>query len=197
MKKEIFAGFSMGALIGVIIGLSIAQVTGIVLGAFTSLLAAFFGLKEDGRSEPGNRMIIGTFCISCLLSIFLGLYVRTHDLLSPSIPSEVDAYAKTGLFNRQEMKQIILYKELGIVSKDVKVDNKKNSYQSSVLMSGSDGTLHLCIPPGSSLDDVKNAFIQSGPSFSEIANKILLIPDTLQQHRTFLLIRDCLCNTKN
>ncbi len=197
MKKEIFAGLGLGLLIGVIIGLSIAQVTGIILGALTSLLAAFFGLKDSGTATAGNRVIIGTFSISCLCSIFLGLYVRTHDLLSPSVKNEYDTYTGLKLFNKQEVKQILLFRTLGLVPKDYKAGAEKTAHQNSVLMSSDDAALRLCDSSTFSLLDLKNAFVQAGPAYAELANKVLLIPDTLDQYKTFLLIKDCLCKTKN
>ena len=196
MKKEIYAGLGLGLLIGFIIGLSIAQVTGIILAALTSLLAAFFGLQNNLEGKTGNKVVIGTFSFTCIISIFFGLYIRTHNLLSPSLESNIVTYKNSKLFDQKEIKEIILFKELGLIPSGFKVKEDKVSPQSSVLMSGTDTSLNLCysITNTSSLHDIKDAFIKSGPEYADLEKKISLIPDSVALRKTLLTLKSCLCN---
>ncbi|MEO6812869.1 MAG: hypothetical protein ABI172_03000 [Ginsengibacter sp.] len=196
MKKEIFAGLGLGILIGTIIGLSIAQVTGIILGALTSLLAAFFGLRGSKEGEKGNQMIIGTFSFACVLSVFLGLYIRTHNFFSPSLESEVKEY-KTAFFDTSEIKKIILFKQLGLLPEGYSFSKDAiHTNQNSVLMSGDEKSLYLCeaIDENSSLDEIKKSFDNSGGKYSEIEKRLsLVISDTSNLRSTLLFFKSIIC----
>jgi hypothetical protein len=196
MKKNIFAGLGLGLLIGTIIGLSIAQVTGIILGALTSLLAAFFGLRSNKDGEIGNQIIIGTFSISCLLSIFFGLYIRTHNLLSPSLSSEIKEY-KNAYFDTAEIKKIILFKELGLIPDGYNFSKeKKQTNRQTALMAGNQGVIDLCnaVDDNSTLKDVKEAFDESGGKYSEIEKRLTLaIADSTELRNTLLFFKKLIC----
>lgn len=120
MKKQIFAGAGLGLLVGGIIGLSISETTGIILGALTSLLAAFFGLRSSKDGEEGNQLVIGSFGFACIMGIVFGIFVRTHQYLAPSIKSEMSAYLEAG-FDSTEAKEIILISKFGIKSEGIEV----------------------------------------------------------------------------
>jgi hypothetical protein len=198
MKKEIFAGIGLGLLVGTIIGLSIAEISGLILGALTSLLAAFFGLRASKDGESGNQIRIGIFCLSCLLSIFLGLVIRTHNLLAPSISDEILQY-KNAQFDQTEIKKILLFKELGIIpngftfSKEAKVMNDK-----TILMSGYEPSVYLCsvINDSSSLEEIKMAYDKSGKKYQEIEMKLTFIINNPVELKAILIyLKTLLCNT--
>jgi hypothetical protein len=174
MKRNVFAGMGLGLLIGVIVGLSIAQVTGMVLGALTSLLAGFFGLKGSKEGEMGNQILIGTFSLTCLCAIFFGMFIRTHDLFSPSMTSDVDKY-KYAKFSEDEIKKIILFKELGLVPEGYKFSkDAKDTHGLSVLMVGGDSTVFLCqeIDENSPLEEIKSAFDRSGGRYQQVERSL-------------------------
>lgn len=195
-RKEIFAGLGLGALIGIIIGLSIAQVTGIILGALTSLLAAFFGLREKKSEDSENHLIVGTFGIACIAFIFIGLYVRTHNLISPSLQSQKEEYKNIG-FSEEEIKKIFLIKEFGVVpsgytfSKDA-----KEVGSSTVLMAGNETAPSLCleIAENASLKEMQEAFVNSGKIYQETQERLSqTIPDTTQLKQTLLILKTAIC----
>lgn len=196
MKKEIFAGIGLGLLIGTIIGLSIAQVTGIILGALTSLLAAFFGLRSSKDGETGNQITIGTFSLTCVFSIFFGLFIRTHNLLTPSLENQINEY-KIAHFDTSEIKKIILFKELGLVpagqsySKDAIQTNRN-----SVLMTADQKSLYLCgeVNESSGLAEIKKAFDNSGGNYYEIERQLSsAISDSVKLRNTLLFFKNILC----
>jgi hypothetical protein len=85
-NSEIAAGISLGLLVGVLLGLSLTPgSTSTALGALVAILATFFGLVKTTDAfpiRPANDRIIA-FCIACLIATTGGIYVRTHNLLSP------------------------------------------------------------------------------------------------------------------
>jgi hypothetical protein len=185
MKKEIYAGLGLGLLIGTIIGLSITEVTGIVLGALTSLLTAFFGLRTSREGETGNQIVIGTFS-----------FTRTHNSFTPSLENEIKEY-KMAFFDTSEIKKIILFKQLGLIpqgytfSKDAIQKNRN-----SVLMAGEGKALYLCdaIYDNSTLDEIKKAFDNSGGKYNEIENKLSnVISDSAKLHNTLLFFKNMIC----
>ena len=194
MKKEIFSGISLGILTGFIIGLSISQIAGIILGALTSLLAAFFGLKSGDEGKTANLVIIGSFSIACLVSIFMGLYMRTHNFLSPSLADQIKIY-KSVPFDSLEIKKIILLKEFGLVPDGYSVSNEaKNLNDKTSLMSGEGSVLCEEINDSSSLEQIKEKFRESGFKFQEMERKLSeIITDENTLKQTLLYLKSLAC----
>lgn len=197
MKKEIYSGISLGLLIGVIIGLSIADVTGIILGSLTSLLAAFFGLRASKDGEIGNKITIGTFSIACVISIFIGLYFRTHNLLTPSLSEEIKEL-KEASFNDKEIKQIILFKEFGLIPEGSTFTKEAiQTNRNTVLMADERSTLYLCeiVDSTSNLSEIERAFIDTGGEYAEIAHSLKeSISDTIALQKVFINLKNILCD---
>lgn len=198
-NREVFSGIGLGLLVGLIIGLSIAEVSGIILGALTSLLAVFFGLKPEGESGNSKSITIGSFSFSCVIAICIGLFMRANNVLTPSIENEVKEYQLAN-FDNAEIKQIILLKKLGIVPQGYTFS--KDAIQSSsntVLMSGDEQQKFLCgaINSESSLEEIKNAFIQSGSEYSELQSILEKSTDDSVKLRTALIqLKELLCGSQ-
>jgi hypothetical protein len=167
MKKEIYSGLGLGLLVGIIIGLSISEVTGIILGALTSLLAAFFGLRSTKEGETIKSITIGTFSLACFLSIFLGIYLKTHNSLSPSIDTEIENYKKSK-FDDNEIKKIVLFKTLGIVPEGSSFSKEAKAVSSTSLMASDETILCNSVDDKSTLEEVKIAFDDAGLEYKEI-----------------------------
>ncbi len=166
-KKDIFAGLFLGLLIGIMVGLSISQVTGIIIGSLASLLAAFFGLKNESNAR---QLLIGTFSLFCILGIFSGIYLRNTNALSPSIEDRIESF-KTVDFSEKEIKQIILASEFGILSEGMTAND--NTTVSTVLMSGEDEDCAIClISDDSSLGAIQDYYIESGKEYSDFMLKL-------------------------
>lgn len=195
MKKEVLAGLGLGILIGTIIGLSIAEVTGIILGALTSVLAAFFGLKPAKEGETPNHGAIAAFGFSCLIAIFLGMFIRTHNLLAPSLDSQIKEYTQAG-FAVEEARQLVLVQHLGLIPKDKPFNaDAKNGSGLSVLMAGDDGlTLCTAIEDQSPLVDIKQAFTDSGGKYDQLQSDLsAIIGDEESLRKTLLLLKSMIC----
>lgn len=200
MKKEIFAGLGLGLLIGIVIGLSIAEVTGVILAALTSLLAAFFGLRSSSDGEKGNQVIIGTFGFSCIIAILLGIFVRTHNLFSPSIEKDIETYKKVKLTDK-EIKELILFKEFGLVPEGLTFSKEaKQNDKASVLMADEQKQRELCklIDKTSNYTEMRMVFINTSLKHQELIetlenNNI----DTSTTKNILLTVTTILCETSN
>lgn len=107
MWLNVFSSTGIGLLIGVLLGMSASPVVGLVVGAITALLASLLGLSlptgdippEQVRQQARQVSIrAGVFGLSCLIGLFIGVFIRTHNLLSPASPGLADYY--------QELKAI-------------------------------------------------------------------------------------------
>jgi len=109
MLADAAAGAGLGLLIGFLIGLSSSPVVGTFVGSLTALLLALFTYRAtpvtdgaaseeaaaEGRSVPGERrsanVRLAGFGFACVLGVVAGLWIRTHDALSPSLADRVAA----------------------------------------------------------------------------------------------------------
>jgi hypothetical protein len=83
-------GASLGALLGLLIGLSTTPVVSIVITAIVALLAGYFGISDKlplGMSLPGAHRLMA-FAISATLFAMGGIWVRTHEVLAPSVEQQ-------------------------------------------------------------------------------------------------------------
>lgn len=91
-----FSAIGMGLLLGILLGLSSSSVVAVVVGALAAMLSAFLDAggqqKSDGNVVNREARIAGAvrnglFGFACTAGIALGIYTRTHDLLSPPRPT--------------------------------------------------------------------------------------------------------------
>ncbi|MGB5943776.1 MAG: hypothetical protein WBG71_12910 [Leeuwenhoekiella sp.] len=198
IKRTIFSGMALGGLIGLIIGLSIAEVTGIILGALTSLLAAFFGLRPDKEGETGDKWIIGWFSLGCVLTITGGIMLRTHNFLAPPVGQDIEIYREIG-FTNAEIKEVILAREFGLITSDRFTYNEqaaaRASKKSTLLMAGEDD-LPLCleITEATSVEDMLDAYNASGGTWSRTAADLKrALPDTSALKTRLLELKTTVC----
>jgi len=125
LLAELFAGAGTGLLLGLLLGLSASPVVGVVVGALAALLAALIGLRLPARADaaseaasPAQRRAghwrAAVFSLLCVLGLLAGLYIRTHDLLSPAPPSlrqRVDELSAIG-FSATEARRIVVLHRL-------------------------------------------------------------------------------------
>lgn len=105
----IFSGSGIGLLVGLLVALSVSPTVGMVIGGLASSLALILGLN-DRYFTPAKAIRIGTFGFACIVGVLLGTYIRTHELLSPSLEDEFERYtdAKLG-FSADEAREILKF----------------------------------------------------------------------------------------
>lgn len=112
VQLALFGGGGIGLLFGVIMGTTTTPTIATLLGALTAVLGAILGLNDNLFSDT-KAARIGAFGVCCVVGAYLGLYVRSHNLLSPSLIELKHGYLAAG-FSEQQAMQILAMKEVGV-----------------------------------------------------------------------------------
>ena len=113
---DVLAGCAMGALVGLLIGLSNAPVVGAVVSALLALLVTFLGLggagavKSDAKIE---RKLVG-FCVCGVIALVFGVAARANQWLAPSLASEIKAWTDAHASTEQALT-FVAFDRLGIL----------------------------------------------------------------------------------
>jgi len=131
--SQVFASVGIGSLIGILLGLSSSPVVGLVVGSITAILTSLIGLKtsasdDESKSQllTGNQLKLagirtGSFGFACVVGICVGIFMRTHNVLSPTAPSlqaQIAELTQIGLSTEAATKLVLNQKY-----------NKKNASQ--------------------------------------------------------------------
>jgi hypothetical protein len=111
-----YSGSGIGLLIGVLMGIAVSPTVGIIIGTLSSTLAVLLGLNDKHFSNA-KAMRIGSFGFACVLGVFLGIFMRTHNVLSPSIQEMKKEYTDVN-YKEPQALDFIAFKEFGILNKD-------------------------------------------------------------------------------
>ena len=111
LKLALYGGAGIGLLFGIIMGTSTTPTVATVLGALTTLLAGILGLNDQYFNNV-KAVRIGSFGFACVIGAYTGLYVRSHNLLSPSPESMKAQYLRLGHSEEQALK-LVTFKEFG------------------------------------------------------------------------------------
>ena len=98
----IFNGLGIGLLLGLLLGLAVSPVVSGVIGTISSLLAVFLGLNDKYMGTI-KSIRIGSFGFFAVAGILLGVYIRTHNALSPSITEIKKDYLKAEFSENQAL----------------------------------------------------------------------------------------------
>ncbi len=112
LKLSLFGGAGIGLLFGIIMGTSVEPLVATMFGTLTTILAAILGLN-DKYFNDAKAVRIGAFGFACVIGAYLGLFVRTHNLLSPSLADLKQEYLAIG-YTEQQALNFITQKEFGV-----------------------------------------------------------------------------------
>lgn len=140
IASQIFSAVGIGLLIGILLGLSSSPVVGLVVGSVSALLASLIGVEfpnksgeqasDEGISQEKLKLIgirAGVFGLTCVFGIFAGIYMRTHNVLSPPEPTwkqMSEELTSIGL-NSLEARKMVARHIINTKSLDERI-NKKN-----------------------------------------------------------------------
>jgi hypothetical protein len=85
------SGGALGLLLGVLIGLSTTPVVSTVVTGLVALLAGLFGLSEKISTTPlsvSATRRLTAFGLVATVAVTCGIWLRTHDVLAPSIADQ-------------------------------------------------------------------------------------------------------------
>jgi hypothetical protein len=121
LAVDVLSGAGLGALLGLVVGLSTSPVVAVVVGALTSLLAAFLGL--DSGTEPRvaaldrlrlNGVRIGSFGFAATAGVLVGLYVRVNNPLAESPVEQLARWEAALPDNPALARQMMVFERTGI-----------------------------------------------------------------------------------
>lgn len=139
---------SLGLLIGVLVGLSSSPVVGSLIGTLATIFVTMFSSlfpaasNDDGKNEKSQRRLphfafdgqpLTVFCLVCLVGIFSGIWIRTHNLLSPSIADQIeewtDAKFDPNLARLMVARQLTEQKDGANIRSSVLFDSLADNFQ--------------------------------------------------------------------
>jgi hypothetical protein len=207
MFGQLFAGTGLGLLVGILVGLSSSPVVSAVVGALTAGMVTLLGFtratKEGGPilSPEGSVFRLGSFGVACAIAVGLGLYIRTHNLASPSIADQVAEVQKGG-YTPEEARRWVAYKNVGTVltssapgsNGPAQSGNGTASVAGSVLFSGSNAgeCQHFDTTKFKDAKEQLYALRQLGDRYAEYAEKISTL-DAAQQKQVLDSLRLLFC----
>jgi len=185
---HLFSGSGIGLLVGAIVGLSVSQVVGIVLGSLTALLAAFLGLKDAAKEGDANLaeaehranmkwLRTGAFGFFCTMGILLGIFIRTHGILSVPIDQKLSRWISAG-YDHARARQFVVYQELGLKPRDWEIADAEaitRRKHDSVLFAEKGGSAicqRLAIDQFDDPKEALNAYRLEGKKWEILASEI-------------------------
>jgi hypothetical protein len=189
VSATIFAGIGIGLLTGILLGMSVSNVVGTVIAGLTALLAAFLGLSEKASKPPADQdtndtkypevrsssLRIGSFGLACVGGIMLGVYIRTHDSLSPSVETRYEAWKRIG-FTEKEARELIAFERIKTASdkpeKDAATTNKIAPERSVLFASMGENCNDLDPEKFTSVSETLHAWNLTGGKWAQFAKLI-------------------------
>lgn len=181
MVGQLFAGGGLGLLVGVLVGLSASPVVSVILGSIAAGLATLLGFvsKEEPAYGEGSVVRLGSFGVTCAIAVVLGVFLRTHNIASPSISQQVEEIRKAG-YSPEEARRWVAYRNLGVNLNAASTGEKPHETASivpaasSVLFSGNDRgeCRHFDTTEYKTTAEHINALRLSGGRYAEYADKI-------------------------
>jgi hypothetical protein len=101
---DAFAGVGLGALTGLLLGLSVSQTVASVITALAAILAGFFGLSNAASGISSVR--IGAFGIACAMSVVTGVWLRAGNRLSTTPAADVKLWTDAG-YPQEEARRLV------------------------------------------------------------------------------------------
>ena len=102
IAAAILNGMGVGLLLGLLLGLAVSPVVSGIIGTLSSLLVVLLGLNDKYLTiVKGLR--IGSFGLFAVAGIVLGIYIRAHNLLSPTTVDLRTEYRAAGFDSTQSL----------------------------------------------------------------------------------------------
>lgn len=120
------AGAAVGALLALLVGMTITPVVSIVVTGLVALLAGLFSLSGSvAPPMPRNaiRRLTG-FGIAAILVLPMALLMRSHDLFGRSLDSQRRELAELGITGENEQSKLLLFLRFGLIPHGYTVSEK-------------------------------------------------------------------------
>ncbi len=109
-----FSGSGIGMLVGVLMGLAVSPTVGVIIGVLASSLALLLGLNDQHFGDA-KALRIGAFGFACVAGAFLGIYIRSHNLLAPDLETQYQEYLEVG-YTPEQARDFVAFTRFGILN---------------------------------------------------------------------------------
>jgi hypothetical protein len=119
---DMLGGAALGLFVGILVGLSTTPIVSIVITALVALLAGFFGLSEKSSFAPSPAGIVrlAGFGLVASLATLIGVWIRTHETLAPSIAEQKEMLRTIGYDDHtNEQRDLLKYLRYGLLPSGV------------------------------------------------------------------------------
>jgi hypothetical protein len=177
---DLLSGAALGAFVGLLLGLSVSDVVAAVVGALVALLSAFFGLSapKEGSPSPGRPWRLIGFGVCGIIALLGGLWMRTHETLSPSLKQRI-AILQGAPLPPELARDVALYKHVGIGPKDwILVESAKQVRGGlSSLFAGGPATCGQLEDRYANAEERARAFVRAGGVWKPIGDASIKLDD--------------------
>jgi hypothetical protein len=118
---QLYSGSGLGLMLGLLLGLSSTPVVAVVVGAIAALLGSIVLPHVPSKAAAGDAaetratidLRAGAFGMACVVGILGGIWLRTHDVLSPKTPTLIEKLEqwKSIGFSPQEARVLVARSE--------------------------------------------------------------------------------------
>ncbi|MDP2314251.1 MAG: hypothetical protein Q8P41_15220 [Pseudomonadota bacterium] len=203
-RAPIAAGIGLGLFVGFTVGLSASPVVGTLIGGIVGSLLGLLGLQRDKNAgtaaTAASFLAVGAFGLTAAPAAVAGLWMRTHNALSPTIKEQVEAWTAAG-FSDVEARGLVAGRALAAaedVATKVKAKTPETAgaaAQDSVFFAGKVDP-SICNewadqhPTG---PEVMNWLAQKGGPLEVLAGDIQTIGDATDRERAARAAMNVLC----
>jgi hypothetical protein len=111
LSTRVACGAAVGLLLGLVVGMSASPVVSGVIAALGAVLGGYVAQRGTEGAQPAaddrtgiDHPFVLSLALACVVGIFAGLYLRTHDLFSPSLSEEVSRWEQAGFTATDAMR---------------------------------------------------------------------------------------------
>lgn len=191
-----FSGIGLGAVIGLLMGLSTSPTVSVVVGALATGLMALLGIKESQNTQE-QAVRIGAFGLAAAAFALMGMYWRVNDTFSPELSESIAHYTEAG-FSEEDARSYVLYERLGFVPESVEIDTTRKTDRGAGVLYGDDVKIEDCQRLEAykrfTWDRQRDAAIELGGPWKRLAERIDTEVAEDQKKSMFELASDCLCD---
>lgn len=121
---DVVTGLVLGALTGILVGLTTASVIATVLSSVLAIATTFVGLAGETKfaAVTVNHARVASFAAAMIFTLLGGMWIRTHDLLSPS-PKELYDQLVAANIKPDDAGDLVMFAKFGLLPKDKSVTN--------------------------------------------------------------------------
>ena len=175
------------------------------------MLAAFLGVQDSKKAEGTENvdyskniltgLRAGSFGISCVAGILLGIFLRANGALGEEIKDQIAEWEAAG-FSPEKARELVVYKNLAI-KPNWEVAEMSEVQRQTLSTSFSDETKGICdkIRLSSNGDDPKYtlvAYEEAGPAMKALAETIKTNVDDPEKQKLLLTaIEEVVCNLES